>query len=173
MSPRVKRALLVVAPDRFRDEELFDTMAVLEASGVEVSIASSASGTVKGILGGNAIPNVRLAAAHAADYDAVVFIGGPGAAAYFDDKVALNLARDAYDFRKIVGAICIAPSILANAGMLHGVNATSYPSQQQNLRAKGAIFSNRDVISDGRIVTANGPQAAKEFGRKLAEMLRE
>jgi protease I len=61
---------------------------------------------------------------------------------------------------------------LANAGLLKGVKATCYPSQEANLKDKGAHFTGLAVERDGLIITADGPKAAKAFGEKIAEALK-
>ncbi len=168
-----KRVLMVIAPRNFRDEEYFDTKAELEGEGAMVTTASSAPGKITGMLGGEAAPDMGLSDADAGDYDAVVFIGGTGSAAYFQDRRALGLAKSAFEGGKIVAAICIAPSILANAGVLKGRKATSYPSEQGNLKAKGASYTGKPVTRDGRIITGSGPSAAREFGREIGRALSE
>lgn len=167
---RVK-ILMVVAPKNFRDEELFETKKVLEEKGIEVEIASKGVGEAQGMLGGKTSVDRELKEVRVEDYAGVVFVGGTGASAYFDDELALSLARQADEKGKVVAAICIAPSILANAGVLEGKRATSFPSEEGNLKEKGAVYTGEGVTVDGRIVTAQGPAWARGFGQKVAEAL--
>ncbi len=71
----------------------------------------------------------------------------------------------------MLGAICIAPSILARAGLLDGIRATAFPSQEADLRAHGAFWTPDAVAVDGRIVTANGPHSAEQFGESMVRLL--
>ena len=71
----------------------------------------------------------------------------------------------------MIGAICIAPVILANAGVLKGRKAVCFPSIKASLTQKGAIIVNQNVVQDGNIVTATGPEAAGTFAKTLANML--
>ena len=167
-----KNVLMVIAKNNFRDEELFHTKESLEAAGLKTTIASSEAGVCEGKLGGTVNAELSLAGVKVADYSGVVFVGGSGAAQYFDDPNALILAKKFSNSKKITAAICIAPSVLANAGLLTGKNATAFRSEQQNLEAKGATFTGEPVTVDGKIVTANGPKAAKSFGKKIAELLK-
>lgn len=167
-----KKVLMVIAPGNFRDEELFLTKTALEESGIKVSVASRSKGVFTGSKGGKAEAMLAISEAVAVDYDAIVFVGGSGASTYFDDNSALSLARSAYSAGKIVAAICIAPSILANAGLLKGKKATSFPSEEGNLKAKGAVYTRKPVEVDGRIVTANGPESSREFGKAIAGLLK-
>lgn len=167
-----KEVLMVIAPKNFRDEELFDTKEVLESKGIRVIIASKGVSEAKGVLGKNANVDMDIADVKASDYNAVVFVGGPGANVYFDDETALSIAKDSYEQGKVIGAICIAPSILANAGILDGKKATSFSSEKANLESNGAIYTGNSVTVDGNIITADGPRAAKEFGEEIANALR-
>ncbi|HQQ38671.1 MAG TPA: DJ-1/PfpI family protein, partial [bacterium] len=87
-------------------------------------------------------------------------------------------AREAMAKNKILGAICIAPLILARAGVLENRKATVWASALdrrpiQQLKDGGATYENKPVVIDGNIVTANGPQSAKEFGKILAKELKK
>jgi len=167
----VKRAVLIIAKEIFRDEELFDTQNVLEKAGIETVVASSVIGPCKGKLGGRAQATSLVGDIVVDDFDAIVFIGGGGAMQYYDDDDALNIARQAADKGKVVAAICIAPRILANAGLLKGVKATCYESEAEAIKKLGADFHLADVITDGKIITGSGPGAAAEFGETIAQAL--
>lgn len=163
--------LLVIAQNGFRDEEYFKPKEVLEKAGYKVVTASQQKGIARGKLGSTTQAEIGLSDVNVDDYAAVVFVGGPGAADYFVDKRALNLAKEAYQKGKVVGAICIAPGILARADILKGKKATVYPSEEDTLKNKGAILVNKPVVSDGNIVTANGPDAAESFGKEIVKLL--
>jgi len=165
------KILMIVAPKDFRDEEYSLPKEIFENAGVEVTVASKDVTQAIGMFGATADVGRNLSQVQAADYDAVVFVGGSGAAIYFDDSTAHKLAKDTYEQNKVVGAICIAPSILANSGILQGKQATAFSSEQENLESRGAIFTGEAVTVDGKIITANGPEAASAFGQKIVEVL--
>ena len=168
-----KKVVMIIAPQKFRDEELLHSKAVLEKNGAIVKVASLKKATAIGMLGARVMPDLPLSAVRAEEYDAVVFIGGIGAEVYFNNPMAIGLAQKAYNLGKVVGAICIAPSILAIAGLLNGKRATVWNGQKyiDILRKHGAIYTGEPVTVDGGIVTANGPQSARKFGETLTEML--
>jgi len=168
---RIKKALFIIAPKDFRDEELFETKKVLESSGVETEVASLEVGLIKGTQGGTQKASKSLFEADIADYGVVIFVGGPGASVYFDDPIALAIVEEVVRQNKILGAICIAPSILANAGVLMGKKATAFSSEKDNLINKGAKFIDSPIIVDGNLVTAAGPEVAGDFGWKIVELL--
>ena len=167
----MKNVLMVIAQQMFRDEEYAEPKEVLERRGVTVVTASEQVGPCSGKLGMSAEATERVADVDALDYDAVIFVGGAGASAYFDDLAAHALARTALDNGRVVAAICVAPSTLAHAGMLDGVHATAYESQRADLIEHGALWAGRPVVVDGRIITASGPAAARDFGEAIAEAI--
>ena len=168
-----KKAVLIVASENFRDEELFETKRELEQVGVETFLASTVTGTIRGMLGGRAKISMLINGIVVDDYDAVVFIGGSGAKEYFTNPLALDIARQAAYKRKILAAICIAPTTLANAGLLKDVKATSFSSEEAHLKKAGTQYTGADVERDGLIITGSGPQAATKFGKTIAEALAE
>jgi protease I len=166
-----KKVLMVIAPIDFRDEEYFDTRKELESSGNKITVANSTGQPAKSSFGKIVNPDKSIYDVSSKDFDAIVFVGGRGASDYFTNQQALNLARDFSKAGKVVSAICIAPSILANAGVLNGKKATSFPSERNNLNAV-CTYTGASVEVDGRIITANGPLAAKDFGKKISEALK-
>lgn len=167
------KVLLVIAPENFRDEELLHTKEELERAGAETTVASAKTGEVKGMLGARVTPDLKLDQVRVDDYDAVVFVGGSGSAAYFNDKQAISIAKKVFDKGKILCAICIAPVVLANAGVLKGKRATAFPDDSvPKIKGKGAIYTGKPVEVDGKIITADGPAAAREFGRTIAKALK-
>jgi len=166
-----KKVLMIIAAEGFQDEEFGQPYNLLTKLGATVKIACSRKGTAKGIFGRQATPDLLIGECKADDYDAVVFIGGPGASEYFNNPEAHALARAAVAKNKLLGAICIAPVTLANAGVLKGKQATVFPSEQDQLAGQGARLVQQDVVVDGRIVTAVGPKAARQFAETLAKLL--
>ena len=83
----------------------------------------------------------------------------------------VRIARETFAAKIPLGAICIAPTILAAAGVLAGKKATVWDSEGEQitfLKQCGAEYSGESVTRDGLIVTGNGPKAAEEFGRMFA-----
>ncbi len=167
----MKSVLMVIAPDQFRDEEYAKPKEILEGRGAHVVTASVAPGPCRGKLGMMARADIALVEAEASDYEAILFVGGAGAHIYFDDLDAHRLARTMHENGKVIAAICIAPSILAHAGLLEGVRATAFSSEEDDIRAHGAIWTGAPVELDGAIITGNGPAAARDFGMAIADVL--
>ncbi|MDY6862332.1 MAG: DJ-1/PfpI family protein [Thermodesulfobacteriota bacterium] len=164
------KAVLIIANSNFRDEELFETKDVIEDSGVTVTVASDSLKTAEGMLGGETKPDITIETVEVEDYDIVVFVGGRGATIYLDDLLAHRIAKKAVSGNKVLGAICIAPLILANAGVIKEKRVTSWPGVCEKIIEKGANCTGNSVEIDGNIVTANGPKAAKAFGEALLKV---
>lgn len=165
------KVLFIVAPTNYRDEELNESRHVVESAGLKPVIASKGVSTANGMLGGSISVDLDISEVNIEDYIAVAFIGGTGTEAYFGDTIVQAIAKRAVANGKIVGAICIAPTILANAGLLEGKNATAFSSEERNLLSHGANYTGKNVTVDGLLVTANGPLSAKAFGEALVKLI--
>lgn len=165
-----KKAVLIIASQNYHDVELFETKRVLDAAQVQTFIAGPRRGAIRGTLGA-AEATVLVSRLAVNDYDAIIFVGGPGAVEYFTNPAALNIAREAVRSGKVLGAIGIAPSILATANVLAGVRATSMLSEQPKLVQAGANYTGAPVEWERLIITAVGPEAAPLFGKAITDAL--
>ena len=169
----VKKVVMIIAPDNFRDEELLQPKRVLEDAGVVVKVASRRKEEASGMFGAKIMPDIAVQDINVQDFDAVIFVGGSGSSTYWDDLSAHKIARDAYSANKLVAAICIAPVTLAKAGLLKDKKATVWSSEAGKLGSAGAIYTGKSVEKDGFIITASGPAAAIEFGNQILKALSE
>ncbi len=169
-----KRILMVIAPEDFRDEELFKPVEIFESAEAEVKIASRSLGLAHGMLGGTAKPDLLISNAKSADFDAIVVVGGSGSPGYlWPDENLHRLLQQADAEKKVIGAICLAGVVLARAGLLEGRQATVYQTKESLEEYKKArvVFSDQHVVIDDHFVTADGPRSAAEFGEAIAGKL--
>ena len=145
-----KKILIIIAPTNFKDEEYYIPKEIFEKSNINVKTASLSSEATS-VNGKTQSIDVLLNQA-TTDYDAIVFVGGPGATIYLNNSQAHKLAQNFFKAGKLTTAICIAPSILANAGILKGKKATVFPTEANNLKEKGATYTGKSVTVDGKIV---------------------
>ena len=172
-SVKGKKAVMIIAQNNFRDEELLKPKEVLEKNGVTVTVASSSLKESTGMLGAKVKPNILFTNINVADYDAVIFVGGSGASEYWDNPTAHKIANEANNAKKIVGAICIAPVTLAKAGLLKDKKATTFSSTINDIKSAGAKYTGAEVEIDGNIITASGPAAAQKFGETIVKALNQ
>jgi protease I len=170
---RMAKVLFIIAKKNFRDEELFHPKEEIENAGHETVIASTEKGICFGSVEKTAEAEISLNEVNANEFDAIIFVGGAGSNVFFENKNAIELSKQFFSQKKVVAAICIAPVTLANAGLLNGKKATAYPSCEKNLKEKGAHYTGKPVEENELIITANGPAAAREFGKKICKLLKK
>ena len=171
-----KNILLVVAPSQFRDEEYTSPRRVFEDRGATVRVASTQRGPAMGMLGERVDPDLLVKDARATDWDAVVVVGGSGSPDYlWDHAPLLALLRERADAGRVVAGICLSGAVLARAGVLEGKRATCWPAPEAvaALGEGGASYEKARVVVDGRVVTADGPASAREFGEAVVRVLLE
>ena len=167
---------MIIAYKDFRDEEYLIPKEILQARGARISTISTKDGKAVGAFGATTNVDVLIKNLVVKNFEAVLFIGGEGMVKHIDDANFHRVARDAERARKILGAICVAPCVLAKAGVLTNKRATVWHSEMNKttikiLKDNGAIFVDEPVVVDKNIITANGPTAAQEFAQRLTEML--
>lgn len=168
------RVLMVIAPEEFRDEELLTPKQILTDAGAKVDVASTRAGEATGMLGATATPDLVLANAKSQDYQAVIVVGGMGSPEHLWNEPQLHsILQDLNKSNRVIAAICLSGAVLANAGVLNGKKATVYsiPESLQALADGKAQFIDEPVVQDGKVITANGPEAAEEFGEKILNEL--
>ncbi len=168
-----KKIVMVIAHEKFRDEELLHTRDILTKAGAKVKVASTAVTPASGMLGNKVRPDILIGRIDVSDLDALIYVGGQGAERLFNNPNAISKAKQAAQEGKLLCAICIAPAILANAGLLKGKKATIWHGSKyvSLLKSKGANYTAESVTRDGNIITANGPESAKKFGRAVVQAL--
>lgn len=174
----MKKVLMVIAKNGFRDEEFQVPFSALKENGFEVTVASSSLGEAKGVLGATVKVDTTIDKVNTADFDAVIFVGGGGSSEYFNNPLAHKIAQEVNAQGKLVAAICIAPVILANSGILKGKKATVWSSEAdkfgiEELKRNGTNYTGRQVEIEGNIITANGPAAAENFVNAVMKKIRQ
>jgi len=168
------KVLMIIASKDFRDEEYQTPREMLEARGAKVTVASSSLDEAIGMLKKVKVkPDILVADVAVKEYDAVIFVGGVGSNEYFDDKKAHEIVKETLRQNKPLAAICLAPVILAKAGILTDKKATVYESEEKTLKEKGTLYQDEEVVRDGNIITGNGPEASSKFATTIIDALKE
>jgi len=169
-----RRVLIVIAPERFRDEELAEPERALENAGHHVTVTSTRPGTARGMFGARVKIATSLALLDANNFDALMIAGGSGSSDHlWNHQPLIELIQAMHGAGKPIGAICLAPPVLARAGALSGKRATTFPDPRAIIELKrgGATFVEELVVPDGTIITGNGPEAATAFGAALVHLV--
>jgi protease I len=168
------KILITIAPDKFRDEELAEPRAALDKAGIGYDIASTRRGLCTGMLGAKVTATLSFEEVDPKKYDGLLIVGGSGAQTHlWEDEVLVEMVKFFRKSAKPVAAICLAPVVLANAGVLKGRKSTYFnnPKSFFEMKKGGAVLVDKPVVNDDRIITANGPGAAKEFADMFVTVL--
>jgi protein deglycase len=165
-------AVLVPLAPGFEDLEATTIVDLLRRAGIEVVTAGLQPGLVEGARGMRVQPDAALDDVLGRDFDMIALPGGmPGAENLRADARIQALLRKMAGAGKYTAAICAAPIALAEAGLLDGKWATSYPGFLDKMAIPGLHFATEPVVIDGRIVTSRGPGTAMDFALSLIELL--
>lgn len=165
------RAIVFLASG-FEEIETSTIVDVLRRSAVEVTVAGLGPGVIQGGHGMRFLPDKQIEEVHVGDFDAVICPGGnPGYQNLRRDQRVLAMIKVAFNSKKLVAAICAAPAVLSDAGVLNGKWCTIYPGMEDELRKGGGKPVTDLVVEDGNVITSQGPATALHFALKLAERL--
>ena len=167
-----KRDLMVVAPEGYKGEELSVPSGIFKELGAEVVVASTRTGIARGMSGGEVAVNLSVGDVNISNYDAIVIVGGVGSMKYlWDDSDLRDMVRAAYDNHKTVAAICLSPVVLARAGILRDKECTAFVTAKEELIKNGGRYRDVGVVVSGNIVTAKGPEYAREFAMAVSDVM--
>lgn len=168
---------MVIAPSDFRDEEFVEPYEYFTSECQwDVTVASTTTGLAKGMFGHTHPVEETIADQQASDYDALIIVGGMGSPTHlWNSDELLQLVREFNTQGKLLAAICISGVIFAKTDILQGKKATVWecPESLAAYQEGGAIYMKEDVVTDGHIVTANGPHAATPFAQEVARQLQK
>jgi protease I len=168
-----KKVLFIISHRNFRDEELKISKNMFEKLGAISTIASSDTTMAKGMLEMKIKPDIILDSINPLEFDALVFIGGGGVREYWDNKYLHEIINLAFNKKKVIGAICLAPIVLARAGILTNAKATVWENKETKkiFQDERVTLTGKDVETVGNVVTANDPGASKPFAEEIVRLL--
>lgn len=163
----MQKRVLCLLVDGFEEIELATPVDVLRRAGAEVVVAGLNGMTASGKCGMKVQADQMLAALDPAGFDLLLIPGGPGVGELRNDGRAAKLAREFSDRGLWVAAICAAPLVLLDAGILAGKRFTAYHS----VRAELGGCQDQRVVVDGRLITSRGPGTAMDFSLAIVTEL--
>jgi protease I len=171
----MKKVAIIIASEDFRDEEYFITKEVLEKNGVYVETVCNKTKAI-GKFGGEAEADILINDLNVDNFDAIVFAGGSGAVKLIDNELAYDIIRKTLIVKKILAAICIAPTILAKAGALKGKRATVWSTDMDKsaikiIQQNDGIYERSEIVIDGNIITGENAEFSEEFGKAIVSEL--
>ncbi len=163
--------IYVFLADGFEEIEALATVDILRRSNIEVVTVGVGTKIPTGTHNIKVEADISEAEATEEGLDGVVLPGGlPGAWNLKASKMVEKLTKYCYENGKIVSAICAAPSVLGEWGMLIGKKAISYPGFEDRLI--GAEVVDAPAVTDGTTVTGKGAGTAIDFALTIVAVLR-
>lgn len=165
------KKLGVFMADGCEEIEALTVVDICRRAGIEVAMISiTGEKVVKGAHGINFETDIPAEFMDFEMLDGIVLPGGmPGTLNLGANKHVLQTIVDFNCKEKLVSAICAAPSVLGEAGLLKGKKATSYPGFEDKLIGADVVLD--PVAIDGNIITSRGMGTAIPFALALVEYL--
>ncbi|MEJ2114273.1 MAG: DJ-1/PfpI family protein [Flavobacteriaceae bacterium] len=167
----MSKAIVVLAPG-FEEIEASTIIDILRRGDVNVDVVSISNKEVKGAHDLKFIADEPIDKIQIKNFDAIILPGGsPGYINLKNDKRVLDLIKEAFVSKKLIGAICAAPAVLAESGILKGKKCTIYPGMEKEIEKGEGIPQKNWIVEDKNIITSQGPATAIPFAIKLVEKL--
>lgn len=164
----MKKVLLFLA-EGFEEIEALTVVDILRRAQVHCDMCSLKESYVTGSHGIQVKSDINLDEVDERNYDAVILPGGPGTENLRNNVRVVQLVKDFYMSGRLTAAICAAPTVLAEAGIVNGHNITSYPSVKDMLN--NSIYREELVVLDHNLLTSRGPATAFPFAFAVLECL--
>jgi 4-methyl-5(b-hydroxyethyl)-thiazole monophosphate biosynthesis len=161
--------VLAILAEGFEEIEATAPVDLLRRAGAEVTMAALGAGIhVSGRSGMTMHADTTLEAAKGGTYDCLMLPGGPAVGLLRSDPRVRQLVLAQHSSGRWLAAICAAPLVLHDAGLLEGRRYTAHSSTAPELHH---ILSGEKCVVDGRILTSRGAGTALEFGLSVIEVL--
>lgn len=170
------KKVAVLVDNYFEQAEFEQPITALKEAGVEVTVVSSSGMDLQALRHAEKGDTFRadklLDDVDMADYDALLLPGG----AMNADKLrmvqkARDWVRECMDSNKPLAVICHAPWVLVSADCVKGKNLTSYYTIQDDVRNAGGEWADKEVVTDGNLITSRKPDDIPVFNETIKAML--
>ena len=168
------KRVAILAADMFERVELEEPRKALEDAGATTEVISIHDGEIQGFDHFDPAKKVKVdrtvEEVSVEDYDALLIPGGVGNPDQLrGDENAVQLVHDFFEQGKPVAAICHAPWILVEAGVVRDRTLTSWPTLQTDIRNAGGNWVDQEVVVDEGLVTSRKPDDIPAFNEKMIE----
>lgn len=161
------KRVIGILENGFEEIEVIAPVDLLRRAGIEVVMAGVSAREVSGKCGVRVTADALLERVSGDDFDALFLPGGPAVMELRKNAGVIGLIRSFHRAGKPIAAICAAPLLLHDAGLLEGKVFTAHFSTACELPG---ITGGR-VEFDAKLLTSRGAGTALEFGLALVEIL--
>ena len=175
MADKLKgKKVAIIAADMVERVELVEPRKALEGAGAETHLISLKPGEIQAFDHFDPAEKIKVDKAieevDASEYDALMIPGGVGNPDQLrGDENVVSFVRDFFEAGKPVAAICHAPWVLVEAGVVRDRTLTSWPTLQTDIRNAGGNWVDREVVVDEGLVTSRKPDDIPAFNEKMIE----
>ncbi len=163
--------LYMFLADGFEETEAIGTLDVIRRAEIEIATVGLNQDMIKGSHGVLIKADVEKAEIDLENIDGVILPGGmPGTTNLQNDETVINTIKYCAERKLLVAAICAAPMVLGQLGILEGKKAVCYPGFEKYL--KGAEILDKLVAVDGNIITGKGAGASMLFGAEIVNFFK-
>ncbi len=163
------KTALVILPEGFEEIEALVVVDILRRGGITCTLAAHHDNKfVTGKTCVQVVADELFRHAGKESYDLLVIPGGPGIRHLRKDRTVIDYVKKHAASGRLLGAICAAPALLKDAGLLNGREYTAHFSMAGELPD---LIENRKVVQDGNIVTSRGAGTAVDFALHLLKEL--
>jgi protease I len=172
------KKVAIIAADMVERVELVEPRKALDDAGATTELLSIKPGEIDAFDHFDKAEKLKVdrlvEEADASDYDALMIPGGVGNPDQLrGDENVVSFVRDFFEAGKPVAAICHAPWVLVEAGVVRGRKLTSWPTLQTDIRNAGGEWVNEEVVVDRGLVTSRKPDDIPAFNEKMIEEFAE
>jgi protease I len=169
------KKVAIIAADMVERVELEEPRKALEQAGGTTELLSIKPGEIDAFDHFDKAKKIKvdrlIEDADPSDYDAVMLPGGVGNPDQLrGDENVVSFVRDFFDSGKPVAAICHAPWVLVESGVVRGRTLTSWPTVQTDIRNAGGNWVDKEVVMDGNLVTSRKPDDIPAFNQKMIDL---
>lgn len=170
-APAARGTVLLLVGPEYEDLELWYPRLRLQEAGYDTPIAGLGERSYRGKHGYPCEVDGRASDYVAETLAGIVVPGGWAPDKLRRDPHVLRLVREVHEAGRMVASICHGPWVLISAGIVRGRTLTSSTGIRDDLVNAGAQWSDRRVVTDGNIVSAQLPRDLPEFGVAMVDAL--
>jgi len=168
------KRIALLATNGFEDSELTRPLEAVRGAGADVVVVSEEDGTISGKNGTKIPVDEVVDSMQAQEFDGLLLPGGVANPDHLRmNQAAVSFVKDFFEQHKPVAAICHAPWMLIEAGVVEGRTVTSWPSLKTDLKNAGANWVDEEVVVDRGLVTSRKPDDLDAFCAKAVEEFAE
>ncbi len=169
------KKVAIIAADMVERVELEEPRKALEQAGGTTELLSIKPGEIDAFDHFDKAKTIKvdrlIEESDPSDYDALMVPGGVGNPDQLrGDENVVSFVREFFDSEKPVAAICHAPWVLVESGVVRGRTLTSWPTLQTDIRNAGGNWVDKEVVMDGNLVTSRKPDDIPAFNKKMIEL---